>query len=128
VAAAFGPVPACSMVVPGSFQGSEGNPQNVALGEAYVWAIATAVLTSPAWHSTALILTYDEHGGYYDHVPPVAVPNPDGTHPKVADDYRDDFTYTGFRVPTVVISPWAKPNYVSHTVYDHTSVLAFLET
>jgi phospholipase C len=74
-----------------------------------------------------VLLTYDEHGGYYDHVAPVAVPNPDGIHPNTSNTFGDDFTYTGIRVPTVIISPWAKANHVSHTVYDHTSLSAFLE-
>jgi phospholipase C len=128
VDAALGTLPALSIVDPEAFEASEENPQNVAVGEAFVWAVTSAVLNSPAWHSTALLLTYDEHGGYYDHVPPVPAPNPDGIHPKVPDDFGDDYTFTGFRVPTVLISPWAKPGLVSHTVYDHTSLLAFLET
>ncbi|MGZ4190596.1 MAG: alkaline phosphatase family protein [Actinomycetota bacterium] len=127
VDAATGQLPSLSVITPEAEEASEENPQNVSLGEAYVWAIANAVLTSPAWSSTMLLITYDEHGGYYDHVPPVAVPNPDGIHPATSNYLPDDFTYTGFRVPTIVVSPWARRHHVSHTVYDHTSLLAFLE-
>jgi len=125
--AATGLLPALSVISPDAQEASEENPQNVSIGEAFVWSVANAVLTSPAWSSTMLLITYDEHGGYYDHVPPVPVPNPDGTHPAVPNYLPDDFTYTGFRVPTIVVSPWAKKNFVSHTAYDHTSVLAFME-
>jgi len=126
--AATGTLPSFSIVSPeGLGIASEENPQNVSLGEAFVWSVATAVMRSPAWGSSALLITYDEHGGYYDHVPPVPVPNPDGIHPNVGDDHGDDFTWSGFRVPTILVSPWAKANHVSHTVFDHTSMLAFLE-
>jgi phospholipase C len=86
------------------------------------------VLRSPAWPSTALIVTFDEHGGYYDHVPPVRLPPPDSIAPEATTTYGDLYTWSGFRVPTVVVSPWAKAGYVSHTVYDHTSILRLLET
>jgi phospholipase C len=92
--------------------------------------VIDAVLRSPAWPSTALILTFDEHGGYYDHVPPVRTVRPDDIPPNVAagDTYGDLYGWTGFRVPTVVVSPWARPNYVSHTVFDHTSILRLVES
>jgi phospholipase C len=71
-------------------------------------------------------LVYDEHGGYYDHVkPPKAVP-PDDIPPNGRPGQA--FDRYGVRVPALVISPWAKPHSVSHTVYDHTSVLKFIET
>ncbi|TMK21858.1 MAG: alkaline phosphatase family protein [Actinobacteria bacterium] len=127
VDAATGTLPSFSIISPDAFQTSEENPQNVSLGETLVWSIATAVMRSPAWRSTALLITYDEHGGYYDHVPPVPVPNPDGIHPRAANLYGDDYTFTGFRVPTILVSPWARANHVSHTAYDHTSMLAFAE-
>ena len=74
-----------------------------------------------------LVITYDEHGGYYDHVPPFAVPNPDGTHPNVPNYAPDDYTLSGFRVPSIVISPWAKRDYVSHVPREHTAILGFME-
>jgi phospholipase C len=58
------------------------------------------------WEKTALIITYDEHGGFYDHVPPpTGVPNPDGLN---ATDDPFDFTRLGVRVPAIVVSPWVK--------------------
>src|SRR5438552_3403905 len=128
VDAAVGTLPAFSVITPDGFEASEENPQNVALGETFVWSVVTALFPSPAWANTALVITYDEHGGYYDHVPPVAVAAPgDGILPRAADLYGDSYTYSGFRVPTIVVSPWARPDLVSHTVYDHNSVTAFLE-
>jgi phospholipase C len=75
------------------------------------------------------VLVYDEHGGYYDHVaPPPALP-PDAIPPVVqpTESTYDGFARYGFRVPAVVVSPYAKPHYVSHVLYDHTSILAMLE-
>jgi phospholipase C len=128
VDAAAGILPAFSVITPDGFEASEENPQNVELGEAFVWSVVTALFTSPAWANTALVITYDEHGGYYDHVPPVPLAAPgDGILPRATNLYGDSYTYSGFRVPTIVVSPWVRANLVSHTVYDHTSVLAFLE-
>jgi phospholipase C len=75
------------------------------------------------------IFTYDEHGGYHDHVPPLAALAPDSVAPQVqpGESTYDGYARYGFRVPAVVVSPYAKPGYVSHVVYDHTSILAFLE-
>jgi phospholipase C len=84
-----------------------------------------------------LFLTYDEHGGLYDHVAPPEACSPDD----IAPDFRTDedkafdakspgttFDRLGFRVPVVVVSPFAKKSYVSHNVYDHTSITRFIET
>ncbi|HWG73725.1 MAG TPA: alkaline phosphatase family protein [Acidimicrobiales bacterium] len=126
---AGGTLPFFSLVDPESFEGSEENPQDVQSGAYYAYRVIDAVTKSPAWGSTVLILTFDEHGGYYDHVPPVPAVRPDGIVPAVGSDtYGDLYSWTGFRVPTVVVSPWARPNFVSHTVYDHTSILRLIET
>ena len=85
---------------------------------------------SPAWPKTVLLFMYDEHGGYYDHVaPPAAVP-PDDIAPDVVATPNAPAAWNqyGLRVPAFVISPFAKRNYVSHVVHDHTSVLRFIET
>ena len=80
------------------------------------------------WKHTALFLTYDEHGGYYDHVPPPPAIVPDSIPPDLAPgDPPGAFDRYGFRVPTIVISPWAKPHYISRVVHDHTSITAFIE-
>ncbi|MBI2678991.1 MAG: hypothetical protein HYX28_09440 [Candidatus Koribacter versatilis] len=99
--------------------------------------ILDALMKSAAWKSSALILTYDEAGGFYDHVPPVTVPDPDGIAPifKSGDLTQGPapealpytFTQSGFRIPFVVVSPWVKKNYVSHTPREHTAILAFIE-
>lgn len=126
---AAGTLPSFSLVDPESFEGSEENPQDVQSGAYYAYRVIDAVMKSPAWASTVLILTFDEHGGYYDHVSPVAAVRPDGIAPAVgADTYGDLYSWTGFRVPTVVVSPWARADYVSQTVYDHTSILRLVET
>jgi phospholipase C len=76
-----------------------------------------------------LVITYDEHGGYYDHVPPPVAIAPDAVPPilKPGEVAYDGFNRYGFRVPSVVVSPYARPGSVTHTVYDHTSILAMLE-
>ncbi|HWW53545.1 MAG TPA: alkaline phosphatase family protein [Acidimicrobiales bacterium] len=130
VDAAAGTLPAFSLVDNEGWQGSEENPQDIHTGEYYASLIINAVLQSPAWSRTLLVLTYDEHGGYHDHVPPPRAVRPDGMRPNVkpGDTYGDLYSYYGFRVPTVVISPWARRNYVSHVTHDHTSILRLVET
>ncbi len=88
-----------------------------------------ALAPRPLWRKTLLIITYDEHGGYYDHVPPPAALAPDSIPPMVqpGESTYDGFARYGFRVPSIVVSPYAKPDYVSHVVYDHTSILALVE-
>jgi hypothetical protein len=101
-------------------------------GQYFIYKVIDMFLRYPqVFAKTMIIFNYDEAGGFYDHVAPRAVPSPgDGTHPNRPQNqwYGDDYTLTGFRVPNVVISPWAKPDYVSHVVYDHTSVLKTIET
>jgi phospholipase C len=130
VDAAAGTLPSVSLVDPESWQGSEENPQDIHTGEYYASLVINAVLASPVWSKTLLVFTYDEHGGYYDHVPPVRMARPDAVPPGVApgDTYGDLYSWSGFRVPAVIVSPWAKRNYVSHVVHDHTSILRLIET
>jgi phospholipase C len=74
------------------------------------------------------VWVYDEHGGYYDHVPPPRAVPPDAIPPSLgAGDVPGGYDIYGVRVPAVVVSPWARRHHVSPVVYDHTSVLAFLE-
>jgi hypothetical protein len=91
--------------------------------------VIDALRSSPQWPKTLFILTYDEHGGYYDHVPPPAALAPDSIQPVVnpGESTYDGYARYGFRVPAIVVGPYAKSNYVSSVVYDHTSILAFLE-
>jgi len=136
--AATGKLPAVSFVESNGATQSEEDPQDISLGEAFTAKVVNAVMQSPNWSKTVLLLMYDEHGGYYDHVaPPAAVP-PDDIKPILtvhAGDHLDGLpaqlpgTYAryGFRVPAVVVSPYAKKNYVSSVVHDHTSVLSLIE-
>src|SRR5947207_15483593 len=80
-------------------------------------AVYRAVTTSPAWSRTVLVITFDEWGGFFDHVPPTQAPD---TNPALTG-------LRGFRVPTLVISPRARRGAVAHGVYDHTSVLKPIE-
>ena len=107
---------------------SEENPQDIQLGERYIAQVVNALMRAKTWSKTALIINYDEHGGYYDHVPPPSALAPDSIPPILTStDVPGAFNRYGFRVPLMVVSPWAKANYVSRVVQDHTSVLAFIE-
>ncbi|HET7891797.1 MAG TPA: alkaline phosphatase family protein [Candidatus Sulfotelmatobacter sp.] len=115
-------------------------PINVQAGAHFASGIINALMTSSSWKDSALIFTYDEAGGFYDHVSPQPMPSPDGIKPidLVAGDICDgpgqigtgtcDFTYTGYRLPLIVVSPFAKKNFVSHQVRDYTAVLKLVET
>jgi phospholipase C len=107
---------------------TEEDPQSMYYGEKWAHGVVEAVLQSPAWPRTLLIYTYDEHGGYYDHVPPPAAIPPDSIPPALAaTDAPGGYDIYGPRVPAVVVSPYAKPNSVTDVVHDHTSVLATIE-
>jgi phospholipase C len=124
-----GNLPQFSLLDPDYGSQSQENPQNIAVGEGFLGRVLDALRSSPLWRKTLFILVYDEHGGYYDHVPPPAAITPDGIPPAVnpGESTYDGFARYGFRVPAVVVSPYARRGYVSHRVYDHTSILAFLE-
>jgi phospholipase C len=122
--AAAGTLPAFSLVDPDFEVDSEENPQDVRLGEAFAGRAIRAVLEGPGWPATVLVWCYDEHGGYYDHVPPPAAVEPDDVPPRGGGPWR--FDRYGFRVPAVVASPFARPGHVSSVVRDHTSVLGLL--
>lgn len=180
------PLPQVSFVDPNlgvlgmTKENDEHPPTDIQRGQAFVSSVINAVRKSPFWKDTVIILTYDEHGGFYDHVmSPRAsqghAPNPDGINPGQCADLSDppaslqpgrgaecstnllsktdtsvndaadlcpqfaanpagpfpaacaNFDQLGVRVPFVAISPFSKPSYVSHTVGDHTSILALTE-
>ena len=110
-------------------ENDEHPPTNVQNGQLFTSLVITALFKSPNWSSSALFLTYDEHGGFYDHMPPPTACPPDGIAPLLEPgDEPGAFDRYGIRVPVIVASPFAKSHYVSHNVYDHTSILKFIET
>jgi phospholipase C len=127
--AAAGTLPNYSLVEPNYETSSEEDPQNIVLGEAFISQVVNAVMSGPLWKKTLLIWTYDEHGGYYDHVPPPPAIPPDNIPPSPppGESKYNGFRQYGFRVPCAVVSPWARPSYVSHKVFDHTSTCALVE-
>jgi phospholipase C len=180
------PLPAVAFVDPNfgvlgiKNENDEHPPTDIQRGQAFVSLVINAVRNSPFWQDSIIILTYDEHGGFFDHVaPPRArqghAPNPDGISPGQCADLSNpplslqpgngaecsanllsktdttvndaadlcprfafnptgpfpaecaNFDQYGVRVPFVAISPFSRPSYVSHTVGDHTSILALIE-
>jgi phospholipase C len=179
--AAAGTLPAVSFVDPSLFGPTENDehpPTDIRAGQFFVWQVMDAVRNGLSWSDTVIFYTYDEHGGFYDHVaPPPApqggflnpevglVPDPNGINPGQCEDLSNppaseqpsggkqctasqseaisicpgftptgpypascaNFDQLGIRVPFVAVSPFSKPGYVSHTIGDHTSLLAFIE-
>ena len=102
---------------------------NAQKGAADVANLINSLIASPAWGTSVFILSYDEAGGLYDHVPPQSIVKPDNIAPILPSGYAPgDFAHTGYRVPIMVVSPWSKPNFVSHVQRDHTSILKLIET
>lgn len=108
-----GTLPQVSFIIPSFLRGhDEHPPADVSVGMGIQQRLVTALQDSPVWASSAYIITYDESGGYFDHVPPPQL-----------DAYG-----LGFRVPTWVISPFAKKGHLEGTLYEHSSILKFIET
>jgi phospholipase C len=147
-----GALPAFSLVDPDFKVYSEENPQDIRKGESFAAEVINRVLHGDGWPHTLLIWTYDEHGGYYDHVPPPEAVPPDdvegrsmiGSRTRLeallrpvlpglvkAKENLDQgprrYDRYGFRVPAVIVSPYARPGYVCSTILDHTSVLKLVE-
>jgi phospholipase C len=99
-------------------------PANPQLGQQFSAKLVNALMHSPDWSSSVFIQTWDEHGGYFDHVAPPAAPEPDGIGPIGGKGAFDEY---GVRVPLLVVSPWSRAGYVSHVVHDHTSILKTIE-
>jgi phospholipase C len=111
----------------GGVSPDEDPPADYQVGQAMVARIVASTMTSPHWPDAALFLTYDEQGGFYDHVPPPAACVPDDIPPQIdAGGVVAAYDSYGLRVPLMVISPYAKRGYVSHQVTDHTSILRFV--
>lgn len=90
-------------------------------GQAFLSSIYDAVVGSPNWPDTVLVINYDEWGGFFDHVPPPLAPLT-ALDPTIGNDGR-----LGFRVPCIVVSPLARRGFVGHQQYDHTSILRMIE-
>ncbi len=104
-------------------------PSNLQVGQRFTSTIVTALMKSPQWSKLALFVTYDEHGGLYDHLPPPKACPPDAKTPTDRDGAPVEFAFDryGMRVPFLVVSPYAKRGYVGHGVYDHASILRFIQ-
>jgi len=132
--AAAGSLPQVAFVDPrfGGNKNTESDehpPANIQVGQQFVAGVVNALFKSPDWPSSAFFLTYDEHGGYFDHVSPPAAIVPDAIPPMLGPgDTVATFDRLGVRVPVAVVSPFAKAHFVSHDLFDHTSILRFVET
>jgi phospholipase C len=104
-------------------------PAMAQFGERFAAEVVQAMTKSPSWSRSAMFLTYDEHGGLYDHVvPPAACPPDDRPSVYNGDEFTDvGFDQLGIRVPMMVISPYAKKHFVGHRTYDHTSIARFIQ-
>jgi phospholipase C len=109
-AAKDGTLPAVSWVIPDDDL-SEHPPRSIAVGQAYVTSLVNAVMQGPEWDSSAIFLTWDDWGGFYDHVMPPRV-DPNGY---------------GLRVPGLLISPWAKPGFIDHQTLSFDAYLKLIE-
>jgi phospholipase C len=117
VDAAAGTLPSVVTLDPGAASNDDHPPHHPLMGQLFIGSVVQALMDSPQWERTLFILTYDEAGGFYDHVPP-------GTMP---DDHAEaGFDQLGFRVPSLVVGPWVREGYVSDTVFDHTAAMAFV--
>jgi len=147
-----GTLPAFSIVDPDFDAYSEENPQDIRKGESFAAEVINRVMHGRGWPRTLLIWVYDEHGGYHDHVPPPAAVPPDEVEGRSlaggpawlrgllrrvvpglvhnAENMAEGphrYDHYGFRVPAVIVSPHARPDYVCSEVLDHTSVLKLLQ-
>jgi phospholipase C len=103
--------------------------KNVQLGVAYGASVINALMTSQSWEDSVFILSWDEGGGLYDHLPPATAVTPDDLSPvDLQGHIAGDFDRTGFRLPMLVVSPFTKPHYVSHSPADYTAILKLIET
>ena len=103
-------------------------PHNVLYGEQLIAQVYNALRGSPCWNKTLFVITYDEHGGCYDHMPPPQAVCPDASDTSTNNKYAFDFTAYGVRVPAVAVSPYVKAGSVirppGDTPFDHTSLIA----
>jgi phospholipase C len=113
-----GTLPAVSWIDPAWAVNDDHPPAHPQMGQLLIASIHAALAASPAWDRTLLLITYDENGGFYDHVPP----------PKAVDERASEgFDQLGFRVPTFAIGPWVRRGHTSKLLYDHTSALTLIQ-
>ena len=143
-----GTLPQVSFVEPASAEGLDEHPtdlgsgaNDIQTGAKFVASLINGLMASPSWKDTIFILTWDEFGGFFDHISPMQTVSPDGIAPKdlrPGDDCTNkdgsinssptcNFEFTGYRLPLVVISPFSKKNYVSHVPMDYTAMLKLIE-
>lgn len=131
--AAAGKLPSVAFIDPGigreGFGQNDEHPPAIAqIGQKFTADVIDAMTKSPLWARSALFLTYDEHGGLYDHVVPPKACAPDDSPVQLGpDDPEGAFDELGIRVPMIVVSPYAKKHFVGHRTYDHTSIVRFIE-
>ncbi|MGC2696494.1 MAG: alkaline phosphatase family protein [Candidatus Angelobacter sp.] len=142
-------LPQVVYIDPASEEGLDEHPTDIGLGgndiqtgAQFVSTLINGLMNSPSWKDSVFILTWDEFGGFFEHVSPQPMPNPDGILPKdlrpgdtctnadgsINSSPTCRFEYTGYRLPLIVISPFTKKNFVSHTVADYTATLKLIET
>jgi phospholipase C len=142
--AANGTLPQVAMIEPGYSTGTDEHPfedstrpgGSVEAGAKYVSGFINVLMQSQSWRDSVFMLTWDEFGGFYDDVAPKPTVSPDGIPPvdllnalcSGATGPTCDFVYTGYRLPLIVVSPFTRKHYVSHTVADYTAILKFIET
>lgn len=139
-----GTLPQVAQIEPASSAGLDEHPTvfhqypvSIRTGAQYVSTLINALMGSTSWKDSVFILTFDEGGGLYDHVAPRSAVSPDGIKPidllpgdvcTVTRGATCDFTHTGYRVPLLVVSPYTKKHYVSHSTADYTAILKLIET
>jgi phospholipase C len=123
--AELGLLPQVTYIDPGVISGerTDDHPHgDIRMAQKWVATVIAALQASPQWQRMAVFVTYDEWGGFYDHVRPPVL-----TDDRSTGDEQTTFDLTGFRLPVTLTSPFARPGYVDHTLYDHTSILRFIE-
>ena len=122
---AAGTLPNVTFVDPGFTTGlrTDDHPHgDMRAGQRFVFNVVQAFVNSPLWDRGVLFITYDEWGGFFDHVRPPILPDD-----RASRRDSENFGQAGFRVPTLMVSPYARRGYVDHRLYDHTSILRFIE-
>ena len=140
-----GTLPQVALIEPASAASLDEHPSDtdsytvdIQAGANFVSTLINPLMTSSSWKDSVFILTYDEAGGLYDHVPAQKAVAPDNFLSPVDLNPGDvcasktgptcDFTYTGYRIPLIVVSPYTKKHFVDHKVADYTAILKLIET